>query len=557
MQLKQYHKFIFFLFFISLTGYGQSFVAPDSLKSKTYDELVDQFYSNLTDSSIAVIQANKYLELAKKDADTMKIMNGYYFHSVLNSSDLSLKYSDSIINILDNERYHSKDYPSLVYLSKAIFYYDKGNFTKALDNFFELQKESEKYQNFYLLSTSKNGIGILKSRLGKNKMALRILKESYNFFLKEKENYPSEYLETIFALSDSYRRNKLLDSASIMNQYGFKESFNLKEANMAVYFTLNEGVTQYQLGEYSVAKDSLKKSMDQLYENNDLANLSIAHYYLGKTLTSLNFKSKGIKEFIKADSIVQKISEVMPETRDGYEILINHFKENDDKNNQLKYLERLILIDSTINNNYKDLSEKINKEFDTPQLLQEKQKVITALEAENKSIYSKNIIISLLLGLSLFGVIYYNYRQRLFKKRFIQLRDKTAKKDDASKQSSGSTLNKETVNNLLDQLQKFEENKGFLKATLNAKDLAKSFGSNSSYLSKVINTFKEKTFSTYINDLRIDFVIDRLQKDRMFRKYTIKAIAQEIGFNNAEAFSKAFYKNTGIYPSYFIKELEK
>ena len=35
------------------------------------------------------------------------------------------------------------------------------------------------------------------------------------------------------------------------------------------------------------------------------------------------------------------------------------------------------------------------------------------------------------------------------------------------------------------------------------------------------------------------------------------AIAQEVGFNNSESFSKAFYKKTGIYPSYFIKQLEK
>ena len=38
---------------------------------------------------------------------------------------------------------------------------------------------------------------------------------------------------------------------------------------------------------------------------------------------------------------------------------------------------------------------------------------------------------------------------------------------------------------------------------------------------------------------------------------TIKAIANEMGFNTTEAFSKSFYKSTGIYPSFFIKQLEK
>ena len=37
----------------------------------------------------------------------------------------------------------------------------------------------------------------------------------------------------------------------------------------------------------------------------------------------------------------------------------------------------------------------------------------------------------------------------------------------------------------------------------------------------------------------------------------VQAIAKESGFNNTESFSKAFYKKTGIKPSYFIRELNK
>ncbi|WP_109097198.1 helix-turn-helix domain-containing protein [Aquimarina sp. AU58] len=74
---------------------------------------------------------------------------------------------------------------------------------------------------------------------------------------------------------------------------------------------------------------------------------------------------------------------------------------------------------------------------------------------------------------------------------------------------------------------------------------------------KVIYCHKQKTLSQYINDLRIDFVVEKFRSDSKFRKYTIKAIAQEVGFNTAEAFSKTFYKKTGIYPSYFIKKLEE
>jgi AraC-like DNA-binding protein len=48
-----------------------------------------------------------------------------------------------------------------------------------------------------------------------------------------------------------------------------------------------------------------------------------------------------------------------------------------------------------------------------------------------------------------------------------------------------------------------------------------------------------------------------LQKDTTIRKYTIKAIANEVGFNTSEPFAKAFYKKTGLKPSYYIKKLNE
>jgi len=71
----------------------------------------------------------------------------------------------------------------------------------------------------------------------------------------------------------------------------------------------------------------------------------------------------------------------------------------------------------------------------------------------------------------------------------------------------------------------------------------------------IINHHKEKNFSNYLNDLRIEYVIKELKTNIVLRKYTIEALANEIGFNSSESFSKAFYRKTGIYPSYYIKRL--
>ncbi|MEW7278821.1 helix-turn-helix domain-containing protein [Aquimarina sp. 2201CG1-2-11] len=163
--------------------------------------------------------------------------------------------------------------------------------------------------------------------------------------------------------------------------------------------------------------------------------------------------------------------------------------------------------------------------------------------------------IALLLVLSLLGIGYYYYRQQLYKKRFLQLLDHKPVPIPAAKEKT-ITINKDIADQLLVQLENFEQQLGFLDPATNAKDLAKSFGSNTSYLSMVVNTYKQKSISQYINDLRIAYAIEKLQSDPTFRKYTVKAISKEAGFKSAESFSKKFYKKTGIYPSYFIKKLE-
>ncbi|WP_408612445.1 helix-turn-helix domain-containing protein [Chryseobacterium fluminis] len=79
---------------------------------------------------------------------------------------------------------------------------------------------------------------------------------------------------------------------------------------------------------------------------------------------------------------------------------------------------------------------------------------------------------------------------------------------------------------------------------------------NTFYLSEIIDTHKGKNFNSYLNDLRIDYVLERLVKDKKFRSYKLPAIAEEIGYNNVQAFAVAFKKKTGTTPAIYIKEIE-
>ena len=122
--------------------------------------------------------------------------------------------------------------------------------------------------------------------------------------------------------------------------------------------------------------------------------------------------------------------------------------------------------------------------------------------------------------------------------------------------STGYVLSDEKAAKILDNLAALEAKLFFLDKKYNLTTLAKKCNTNSSYLSKVINTHKGKTFSEYITDMRITYVLSALKDDKKLRSYTIQSIAEEIGFKKSESFSKAFKKRTGINPSFYIKNLK-
>ncbi|MBW7871493.1 MAG: helix-turn-helix domain-containing protein [Flavobacteriia bacterium] len=85
----------------------------------------------------------------------------------------------------------------------------------------------------------------------------------------------------------------------------------------------------------------------------------------------------------------------------------------------------------------------------------------------------------------------------------------------------------------------------------------KKLKTNTTYLSKVINSQKEKNFNSYLNGLRINYVINLLKKEPQYRHYTIQALAEICGYTNARQFSIAFYEETKLKPSYFLNQIRK
>lgn len=86
--------------------------------------------------------------------------------------------------------------------------------------------------------------------------------------------------------------------------------------------------------------------------------------------------------------------------------------------------------------------------------------------------------------------------------------------------------------------------------------LAAKFKTNSTYLSKIINEIKQSNFTQYINTLRIEYIIKKLETEKKLLLYTTHALSEISGYNNVQTFTRAFTNHTKMKPSHFIKELK-
>lgn len=570
---------VFFIVFTPSSFYPQDMNLAEIgvLAQKSYAELSDAYNLQINDSIKSINYAIAYLKKAKNNKDLIKQADGYYMIAEISEKSKALSYADSIIQLTIGQE--NIKYPAEAHIFKARLLGSQGRYRKSMEELVIANSYANKNENIDQQYRIKYFIGLLKNNLGEYKETLDIFKSIEKYYKSkfEEDNYTNKYnyIKSIYALGNAYNDNKYYDSAYYQNRRGINLSLKSQDSILYPNFLLSSGVTNYHTKQYQSAIDSITKFI-YIYGND--TNISKIYFttsdlYLGKIYFEQNKIDKSIHYLKKVDSTTFAQKNFFPNLRSAYEILIKSYKQKEDTEKQLYYIDRLLKFDSISGKEFKHLYKKINEEYSTPNLIYKKQEIIDSLKKNNKSKIVVLIILSSVSLALILILLWNNQKKRIYKKRFLELLHQNSNtptkeindslhidKKEETKETKGVTdigISDSIVSDILKHLEEFEENQGFLNSNITINELSKEFKTNSKYLSKVINVHKNKGFSSYINDLRVDFVIKKLKSNSKFRKYTIKAIANEIGFNTTEAFSKSFYKSTGIYPSFFLKQLEK
>lgn len=118
----------------------------------------------------------------------------------------------------------------------------------------------------------------------------------------------------------------------------------------------------------------------------------------------------------------------------------------------------------------------------------------------------------------------------------------------------GSLLSDEQATRLLEKINNvFEDVSVISHDDFSLAVLAQMVGSNTKYVSMVINETYGKNFKTYLNEFRIREACRRLTDTEHYGNMTIQAIYQELGYKTAASFINAFRKVNGVTPSQYQK----
>ena len=539
--------------------YSQETNARDKIfgfHNLSYQEIHEQEFEALDkeDWKKLSLLVDYHISKAKAEKNKIELARGYYYKTDLYDPDIALIYADSII--FNTQESDHPNYPTIGYAMKGHLYFKTGNFPLALENYLvaynlALEKDNLEHQreNSLAIAAIRNINGQHYAASELYKRSLKLLKNKHDY---QNQNY-EEYLILLYNLTISHLRLQEIDSARIYSEKGLEQTkVHDDTVNYRDFALLNAQVNYYD-NQYEKAKDTLLK----YYQFLDGTDRAIKLYYLGKIEEGANPEIT-IDYFKKIDSIVSFTQDPFIEIKEVYKQLIMQSISENDKQKQVEYIGKLVYYDSLLTTGKENVLNMATAAYDIPLFKYQKRKAEEQIQARGR--YALFAVFLAGMG-SITGLYYYTKSRRMKSKLKILLQKdfeapKILKETSAKDYSHPPAVPEDIRNDLLAKLKKFEASDRYLNKDLDMSTLAEELGTNTSYLSVVINHYKKMSFPNYLKDLRITAAIKRLPEDPILLKFNYQGLADTFGFKTGESFSKAFYHKTGVYPSKFINELK-
>ena len=517
------------------------------------------------------------LEISKSKKELFSFFGQYYIVNYFyNKSELnhSKKLLLSLIKNIEKSNINksSKIYQDLMgmcvnklfYIYKnigeydlALFYLDKYKNSVPNDHFSEQYGAIKVAMGDYI-----NGIALLKRKLktshhiklgvGEKKvMNKKLFADKYNII---GEAYQSYYIQSKKAVLLDSANHYFNVAATMMLKDNFQPEYtkallSMREAKSAALAgNYEKSLSLYRKRKkYPVIQDNIRT--EQLF---DLGMADCFHHL--KQVDSALFYCKKYVESYQITK-VSKENLLM-----AYNIMTQCYsKKNNTKNAYLYAQKSLVLIQSIEGIKNKSLNFLHN--YDLNIIKEESNKIIAFKNYFKISLFG----ILILLAAVVYSFYYYYKNQKEKHYRFLRIiqnlkefkvSDSNSVQIDTVETQPKQTIDEELIEKIASGIKKLELKEAFLDPNFKLAFVAKKLNTNTAYLSQYFNQVMQKTFSEYTQELRIHYVLQKLKDAPYFRKYTLQAIAEEVGYKDANTLVRVFKKQTGLSPNYYIEKLE-
>lgn len=568
-------KYLFFLL-VTFSIYGQqkNISYQDYIKLQ---ERVKYSFRNNIDSCLY------YIEEIEKSNNLMhqsyaKSAKAYFLATQGETDNATslINESKKIINRISNTNQKIESELN-TYLFSGNVYFIKKDFDKALEEYLSVKKVAQQNNNATFLIKSNLSIAAINMEINNNRKAISIFKETEKLILKNRPefsftDYNTEIARLNLNLGSLYENeyeqksiHKYLDSS----KYYYEKSLLFSSENLALKVKAihNIGNIYYQENNYEKAKRQYLIAESLSKETNNTKILYDVYFNLGQIAFEQKKYNDALIHFKKLDSIYkeQKQYDIFEYAASNF-IRAKIYNElgNIDKSNYHStiYLQNFDSISKIENKNILEVNYKLN-------LTKSKEEIIKMRNENLQSGVYKKIFISIFIlvcMLSVYLIINKVKSKKRFEKKIETIISEYKLRSENTTKLKPSIDSKETENTnlisienekeIFEKFQQLIDRQAYLKQNFTLQYVSRKINTNTTYLSHIVNKKYNQSFSNLINELRINYAINEIIENKKIREYTTQAIAEIVGYKNADSFTTSFKKRTGVTPFQFINEIK-
>jgi len=397
----------------------------------------------------------------------------------------------------------------------------------------------------------------LKRLIGKGEESLEILLKINNEIdsiplLKNNiwyDNFQKEKANINVLIGHNYIKLENYDLAEIYYDKAYKATQKIDSIGNKSKFS-----NYYRKAELNYHRKNYKEALsfsNKMPHNKDDKNFNTALYNIkAKVHSKLNNQDSAI--YYSNKLVNNKNIGLKYDTAEIYNVLAENYYTLNKIDSAYKYSQLSLKTYNKLNTEKNKTLDVLNENQLTQAILLNK-----SIEKKRKSLKTK-LIITITIGFLFITILFfYAFRKRKLSNQKIEMFKKqleSLQKLNINKKEHTNIIDDRTTTRILNDLTNLEKSTIFIDKDFSLTVLARLLNTNTSYLSRIINEYKQKTFKQYLIDLRINLLIKNLEENPIQRKHSVGALAKSIGYNNASSFTRIFKNHTGLSPSLYLKE---